>query len=149
MSEDNNAVNASDGSLAKMESVLDSLPDNGKPKGLSIELGLETVCACGKNIHILTPDFFKFLDDGVVKFQNNVCPGCKDGEKADRELARFVCIKCKRAWYRIKPCKDSTGFVYSAGKSYHTDGCPYCAPPGKSQVKILEKVIHDRKLGGK
>lgn len=135
--------------LVEMAEVLASLRDDSKPSGLSLKESLTTVCACGKTIHALTPTFFKFLNDGVVTFQNNICPGCKEGEKLDAEMARFVCVKCKRAWHRMPPVKDNTGFAYKAGRSYHTDGCPYCAPEGKSSVRIIEKVIHDRKLGKK
>lgn len=154
MSEENNkhidnSNGQDDGVLAEMAGVLASMPDTGKPTGLSIKESLTTVCACGKKIHALTPTFFKFLNDGAVLFQNNVCPGCKEGEKLDASMARFVCVKCKRAWHRIEPAKDNTGFAYKAGHSYHTDGCPYCAPEGKTSVRIIEKVLHDRKLGKK
>lgn len=129
--------------------LLAGLPSDGKPLGtIDIKGSLTVTCACGNIIHTLTPDFFKFLNDGVLTFQNNVCPGCKEGEKADREMARFVCVRCRKAWFRIPPNKDKTGFLFSAGKSYHTDGCPFCRADGKdNKVKILEKVIHNRKLG--
>lgn len=133
--------------LEKAGEILGSLPDNGKPKGLNLDVTTTMTCACGHTIHALTPDFFKFMSDGVLLFQNNVCPGCKEGERADREMARFVCINCKRAWFRIPPTKDTTGFKFEAGKSYHTAGCPHCTDDTIKAVKIIEKMLHDKKLG--
>lgn len=133
--------------LEQAGKILDGLPDDGRPKGLNLDMTVTMTCACGHVIHALTPDFFKFVSDGVLVFQNNVCPGCKEGEKADREMARFVCANCRRAWFRIPPTKDLTGFRFEAGKSYHTAGCPFCTEDGTSEVKIIEKVLYNKKLG--
>lgn len=132
----------------EMKEALQILAAAGPPvnPGINIKGSLVVKCACGRIVQQVDPEFFKFLDDGVLKYQSNVCPGCKEGERLDREMARFVCVKCKRVWHRIPPATDKTGFSYEAGRSYHTSGCPYCkVDDNEVSAKIIEKVLYDRR----
>lgn len=124
--------------LNKMISILAALPPMKKQK-LIVE-PTET-CACGKKIPITA---LEELDTGVFKTLNDVCKGCKEGHKIDRELARVVCAQCKRVITRIKPAVDKTGFEFKAGKTYHVSECSMCNPEIQ-RCPIIEKVLWDKK----
>lgn len=99
-------------------------------------------CACGNNVPVT---MFKQMNSGVVQFSNNICPGCKEAEKLDKETARIICIHCKKVVARLKPVKEKNGFVYQAGRTYHSDACPECKPD-LTESQIVEKVIYQRKI---
>ena len=100
-------------------------------------------CACGK---LVSPTKFTTLDTGVMVVVNNVCKGCKEGAKEDSELARIVCVRCKKVVARIKPQKDAKdGFVFEAGKSYHTDMCPGCVANAERSIIIEKRILELRK----
>lgn len=124
--------------LNKMINVLSSLPPV-KPQKLITEP--KETCACGKHVHITD---LEELDTGVFKTLNDVCKGCKEGHKIDRELARVVCAQCKRVLVRIKPNKDKTGFEFKAGRTYHVSECNLCNPDIQ-RCPIIEKVLWDKK----
>ena len=97
-------------------------------------------CACQK---LKSLSEFKVANSGVVTYTDNVCEGC---EQAIRGLAVVICTKCKEVIARVEPFKDATGFVFSAGRAYHTAACPNCSP-GLTFSPIIEKVLHDRRIG--
>lgn len=98
-------------------------------------------CACGKKVPVTT---FPMMHSGVVQFPNNICPGCKEAEKLDRETARIICVRCRKVVARLKPVKEKNGFIYQAGRTYHSDACPECKP-NLTESQIVEKVIYMRK----
>lgn len=100
-------------------------------------------CACGK---MCSPLKFSPLHTGVMQVLNNVCPGCKDGAKADKELSKIVCVGCRKVVLRPPPFRDPDGFTYVAGKTYHTENCPVCKPD-IVQSLIIEKVLYMKKQG--
>jgi hypothetical protein len=102
-------------------------------------------CACTKKAN---PYQFSALDTGVLQVLNNVCRGCSQGLKLDKEMARVVCVGCRRVVMRFPPVKDPDGFEYKAGTSYHTERCLVCSP-GLDKSVIVEKVIFMRKNGKK
>ena len=104
----------------------------------------ETVeeCICGKIVPITR---FVKLDTGVMHVVNNVCKGCAEGEKEDAKLARIVCIRCRKVVARLKPHKDTKdGFVFKAGKSYHTDMCPGCVENPERSIIVEKRIIELR-----
>ena len=103
----------------------------------------EEDCACGNKVK---PLGFQSLFTGAMTVMNNVCPGCREGEKMDRELARFVCVGCRKVVMRVSPHTDPDGFKYQAGRTYHTEQCPACMP-GLETSTIVEKVVYMRKQG--
>lgn len=137
--------------MAEAMAMLAGMHKDGEPVGLSLSGSTDVTCACGKVITAVKPETFEYVDDGVMKFENNVCRGCKEGKNVDSKHARFVCVKCRKAWMRVAPGTDKTGFKFIAGKTYHTSGCPYCLQDAQEgttvAVKVLEKVIHNRKCG--
>lgn len=98
------------------------------------------LCACQK---IKPLSEFKVANSGVVTFTDNICKGC---EHLAKGLASVVCTKCKEVVARVEPHKDRTGFAFTSDRVYHTGACPNCAP-GLTFSPIIEKVIHDRRLG--
>jgi len=108
-----------------------------------IKSGSLKECACKK---LVDSSKFPVLHTGAIQVRNNVCPGCKEGEKLDKELARFVCGKCKEVMMRVYQHVDRvTGFKLEAGKTYHTDQCSVCNPEIK-EAKILEMIIYIKKF---
>lgn len=108
-------------------------------------LEFKETCACGKKVPVT--DLMQ-LNTGVIVMPNDVCKGCKEGMKMDKEMARVVCIKCKRVIGRIKPTVDKQGFEFKAGKTYHMESCGHC-DPDRGKYMIIEKYIHSRKSGRK
>lgn len=124
--------------LEKAIKILGSLPPPKQEKVVVLD-PVET-CACGKKVPITS---LEELNTGVFKIIGDVCKGCKDGKRLDRELARVVCSRCKRVITRIKPATDHTGFTFQAGKTYHLAECALCNPKIE-QCPIIEKVIWNR-----
>ena len=105
----------------------------------------QTQCVCG----VWKPNSeMEEVNSGVVVALSNVCRGCVSGRKLDREMARLICTGCRRVIARVAPHKDRTGFAYEANRCYHVLECPVCKP-GLTESHILEKVLHDRRLGRK
>ena len=105
----------------------------------------QTKCVCGK----WQPNsLMEEINSGVVTALSNVCRGCVDGCRHDRETARIICTGCRRVIARIAPHKDPTGFKFEANRCYHVMACPGCKTDAK-ESHILEKVLHDRNLGRK
>lgn len=100
-------------------------------------------CACGNKVK---PTGFEPLFTGALSVINNVCAGCKEGVRMDRELARFVCVGCRKVVMRVSPHTDPDGFKYVAGRTYHTEQCPACTP-GLETSTIVEKVVYMKKQG--
>ena len=103
----------------------------------------EEDCACGRKVK---PTGFEPLFTGALTVTNNVCPGCREGQKMDRELSRFVCVGCRKVVMRISPHTDPDGFKYLPGRTYHTEQCPACTP-GLETSTIVEKVVYMKKKG--
>lgn len=100
-------------------------------------------CCCGRKG---SPLRFAQLDTGVMTILNNVCEGCVEGRRMDRELARIVCAGCRKVVMRVSPSTDPDGFVYKAGQTYHTNACPACQD-GLEASMLVEKVIFMKKQG--
>lgn len=101
-----------------------------------------TSCMCGRMVKLTD---LTTIDTGVFRAINTVCKGCKKGAEEDKKLARFVCVKCRTVIGHVKPSKDNTGFELKAGHTYHIEGCDRCFP-GRTEFKLLEKVLWNRKL---
>lgn len=107
----------------------------------------EEVCACGKKVNI---KLFEKLNTGVKVILNNVCKGCANGAKIDKDTAKVVCCKCGRIVCRLEPGTDPVdGFVIKAGKSLHVANCSACDPEAKENTQkaypIIEKLIWYKK----
>lgn len=131
-------INITEEKLNKMIGILASMPPV-VPQPI-IETPKEK-CACGKMVHV---NSLEALDTGVFKTLNDVCVGCKDGKKIDKELARVVCARCKRVIIRLKPAKDVTGFTFEAGRTYHVSECSLCNP-SIQRCPIIEKVLWNKR----
>ncbi len=114
-------------------------------KKVTPKMEFTETCACGKSVPVTN---LMQLNTGVVVMPNNVCKGCKEGQKLDKETARVVCLKCKRVICRIKPAKDKQGFEFKAGKTYHMESCGFCNPDKQNHM-LVEKYIHSRNIGRK
>lgn len=129
-----------------LEQAKDLFPEP-EPKKPVIEPPTET-CICGKTV-LASPDVLHALNTGVFTTLNDVCKGCAEGEKLDRENARLVCSRCKRVMLRMEPHVDPhTKFEFKAGKSYHLESCALCdpAPNGEGkEYKIIEVLLWKNK----
>ena len=137
-----NKFNLTGEDIDAMLKAMASLPPVEK---VTPKMEFNEICACGKSVPVTN---LMQLNTGVVVMPNNVCKGCKEGIKLDRETARIVCLKCKRVICRVKPVKDKQGFEFKAGKTYHMESCGFCNP-GKENYMIVEKYIHSRNIGRK
>lgn len=137
-----NKFNLSGEMIHEMLHAMASLPP---AKPIVPNLEFKETCACGKKVPVTK---LMQLNTGVIIMPNDVCKGCKEGMKLDKEMARVVCIKCKRVIGRIKPTVDKQGFEFKAGKTYHMESCGHC-DPDRGKYMIIEKHLHSRKLGRK
>ena len=115
-----------------------------KPLDKSTLITPETVeeCICGNIVPVTK---FTVINTGVMLAVNNVCKGCKEGELEDTKLARIICVRCQKVVARFKPHKDKKdGFVFEAGKSYHTDMCPACVENAERSIIIEKRIIELR-----
>jgi hypothetical protein len=106
--------------------------------------GESAVCQrCKKVIFISDGSFFS--TDRVT----GVCDvTCRDCFRDLRGTARLVCLVCRQVVLRLVPKKMPTGFIIEAGKFYHTDKCPICAPD-LTQSVILEMKAWESMRGNK
>lgn len=130
-------INITEEKLNKMIGVLASMPPVD-PQPI-IDTPMEK-CVCGKMVPVAS---LESLDTGVFKTLNDVCIGCPDGKKIDKELARVVCARCKRILIRLKPATDATGFKFEAGRTYHVSECSLCNP-NIQRCPIIEKVLWNK-----
>jgi hypothetical protein len=98
-------------------------------------------CACDKRVPVGDLKVRKSL--AGVPYLDNLCAGCVNLGKG---LAVVICVKCHRVVGRMEPSKDGVGFAFKADKVYHVERCPMCAP-GSTFSPIVEKILHDRRLG--
>lgn len=105
-------------------------------------------CICGKTVDITD---LEALNTGLFLTHSDVCKGCKEGHRIDKNSARVVCVKCKRVLMHIKPGVDKTGFRIVAGKSYHVPRCPQCMSIFREKhdprIPLIEKVVWNRTHG--
>lgn len=130
------------------EGIKDILPEPKKEEPV-IEKP-ETTCVCGKRV-FESPEVLHKLNTGIFTTLNDVCKGCAEGEKIDKETARIVCSRCKRVMLRITPSIDPVNkFEFKAGHTYHLDSCALCnpGPAGEEkEYKIIEALIWNKKHG--
>ena len=99
------------------------------------------ICACNKRVAVGELTVRKSL--AGVPYLDNLCKGCMAQGKG---LATLVCVKCHRVVGRMPPSKDAVGFCFKADKVFHVEWCPVCKP-GSQFSPIVEKILHDRRLG--
>jgi len=104
----------------------------------SIIDGTSLKCVCDKYVPLSNLEIF---DSGVAKIVSNVCKGCREATKQDRETARVVCVSCRQVVMRIEPHQDKSGFKFLANHTYHLEECPSCNPDIQKSI-ILEKKLH-------
>ncbi len=129
--------------LSEAATVLTQLERKRPAARILASISEQEDCACGRKG---TVSRFRTLDTGVAQILNNVCEGCADGEKMDRELARIVCWGCKKVVMRLAPHRDRDGFNFVAGATYHTNACPVCSPGIDTSV-IAEKMVWSKRQG--
>jgi hypothetical protein len=130
--------------LSEAATVLTRLESKRPAAKILASLDQQEDCACGRKGSVSR---FKPLDTGVTQILNNVCDGCAEGHKMDKELARVVCWGCKKVVMRISPHRDKDGFLYRAGHTYHTNACPVCQKGVESSV-LAEKMVWMKKNRG-
>ena len=112
-------------------------------KNISLDINQREDCCCGESGYASR---FSPLNTGVLDILNNVCEGCVQGQKMDKELARIVCHSCRKVVLRVAPHRDNDGFEFKGGRTYHTNACPVCKPGIESSL-IAEKAIFMKHLG--
>lgn len=137
-----NKFNLTGEDIDAMLKAMASLPP---VKKVTPKMEFTETCACGKSVPVTN---LMQLNTGVIVMPNNICKGCKEGQKLDKETARVVCLKCKRVICRVKPVKDKQGFEFKAGKTYHMESCGFCNPDKQNHM-LVEKYIHSRNIGRK
>lgn len=121
--------------------ALEKLPD--APKALSEEdlrwkNNEQILCqGCQDWYHISE---FKYVNTGYIKVLD---PVCKDCSKELKNTSYLACVNCKEIVSRMKPHKDSSGFVFEKNKIYHMSQCPKCVENCTSST-LAEKIIYDR-----
>jgi hypothetical protein len=83
---------------------------------------------------------FKSVSTGYITAFDPVCKSCRS------EIAGtcpIVCVPCKTVVSRMKPHKDTSGFVFEKDKAYHTDRCPACSEDCKTSF-LIEKAAYDK-----
>lgn len=112
-------------------------------KDISLDINQREDCCCGESGY---PSRFAVLNTGVLNILNNVCEGCVQGQKMDKELARIVCHPCRKVVLRVAPHTDPDGFKFVADHTYHTNACPVCQPSLETSL-IVEKAIYMKNNG--
>ncbi len=112
------------------------------------KVALENVkCACDKVKHISA---FKLYNTGYIQAVDNVCMECR-GQYA--QYARIVCKNCKVPVLWVEPHKDTNGFEFIRGKTYHVTTCPNCSATPITREKPgvaipVEKISFDYQKSG-
>jgi hypothetical protein len=78
-------------------------------------------CLCGKMLK--SSEHVKRWYSGVVNYDDVLCQDCR---KTYGDMARIVCIGCKRLQGFIGPHRATTGFQFERRKHYHIGACPKC-----------------------
>ena len=130
--------------LNEIIKLLNQLEEKRSSKDIISDLNaVREKCCCDKTPATSLRNF-QPLNTGVCVLLNNVCKGCAEGEKLDREMTRVVCYSCKKVLARIPAHIDDDGFEFKAGTTVHLAKCPGCVP-GTEESVIAEKVIFARK----
>ena len=123
--------------LPALES-LDEAPEALSESELRWKNNQEVLCeACHSWYHVSD---FKSVNTGYMTVFDPVCSSCS---KELEKTSYLACVNCKEIVSRMKPHKDSSGFVFEKNKVYHMSQCPKCVKNCISST-LAEKIIHDR-----
>lgn len=103
----------------------------------------QTLCACGKKFMPMSE--IKIVKTRYCTATDNICDACLQHVKTHSTI---VCTRCKSVAARLAPHRDPSGFVFEAGKSYHTPFCPNCQQDCVSSP-IAEKAVWDQEQNRK
>lgn len=96
------------------------------------------------------PEFFWHWT-GVVRAMDLLCPKC--AQQALKDTCQLVCLTCCTLVTRMQKLKTESGFLFEAGKYYHTKDCPHCLkesdlPPGtQRRAEIIELELYKQHHG--
>lgn len=120
----------------KAQSIFRLMSTLPPPKGLILPDTHSVCVSCKRHTHILD---FPVYDSGVIKTVSE--PLCKLCISTYEECSKFVCCKCKMVMGWVDPHKDSDGFIFKKGHSYHIEACPNCTS-GILKADLIEKIIY-------
>lgn len=86
---------------------------------------------------------------GVVWVRDLLCCACAG--KFIKDTCQLACLTCQVIATRMQKLKDQSGFVFEAGRFYHTKECPECLKLEAGQqakVSIIELEQHKQHIYG-
>lgn len=98
-------------------------------------------CLCGKMLK--SDEHVKRWYSGVVNYDDILCQDCR---ALYGDMARIVCIGCKRLQGFFAPGRESTGFQFERRKHYHIVKCLNC-DPAASATSVIEHEHFCRSRG--